>query len=115
MTRSRLVVLAGCAALATTALVTPAAGADATALGRVYVQANYAGSNGTWVEVCDMERDGNGVYGLFWVNGGSKPTELWDGSGSSGGCGNATYGSVQKFRVCEDVVGLDICSSEARP
>jgi hypothetical protein len=91
-----------------------AAAADPTIQGRVYYETNYASSNGTWVEVCDMQADGNGVYGLFETNTGTSRVN--DGNGSAGGCGNATFGRVNRFRVCEDLSGRpDPCSSWATP
>ena len=112
--RTRLAAVVGGTALAMAGFSGPAS-ADVGIMGSVYVGNNYASSNGTWVEVCDMEADGNGVYGVFYVNGSSRPTTLGDGNGSSGGCGNATFGSVQKFQVCEDDWGADTCSSWAKP
>jgi hypothetical protein len=100
--------------LASGLAMTPASSADVGVFGRVYLGANYASSNGTWVEVCDMERDGNGVYGQFETNTGTSRVN--DGNGSAGGCGNATFGRVNRFRVCEDRSGRpDPCSSWARP
>jgi hypothetical protein len=92
----------------------PTSSADVGIMGRVYLGNNYASSNGRWVEVCDMERDGNGVYGLFRTNTGTARVN--DGNGSQRGCGNATFGRVNLFRVCEDRSGRpDPCSSWARP
>ncbi|GAB2810088.1 hypothetical protein [Lentzea nigeriaca] len=100
--------------LASGIAMTPASSADVGVFGRVYLGENYASSNGTWVEVCDMERDGNGVYGQFETNTGTSRVN--DGNGSAGGCGNATFGRVNRFRVCEDRSGRpDPCSSWARP
>jgi hypothetical protein len=62
---------------------------------------NYGGFEGAWVEACDMDANGRGVYvegSLF--NG--DHFERGDSNGSQGGCGNATYGSnVYSLRVCE--------------
>ena len=92
----------------------PAASADPTIQGRVYYETNYASSDGSWVEVCDMQADGNGVYGIFETNTGTSRVN--DGNGSAGGCGNATFGSVSRFRVCEDLTARpDPCSSWATP
>jgi hypothetical protein len=86
----------------------------AAASARVYEGDDYASSNGRWVEVCDIERDGNGVYGEFRTNTGW--TTVRDGNGSNGGCGNATFGSVNLFRICEDrSYRPDPCSSYASP
>ncbi|MGW4211383.1 hypothetical protein ACWEIJ_25545 [Lentzea sp. NPDC004789] len=86
-----------------TADASPANG-ELDALARVYAYQgdDYASTTGRWVEACDMERDGNGVYGEFWY-GSSGHTYVWDGNGSAGGCGNQTLSStVTRFRVCED-------------
>ncbi|MFC0105512.1 hypothetical protein [Kibdelosporangium aridum] len=73
---------------------------------------SYASSNGTWVEVCDMEQDGNRVYGVFDTDTGTQ--RIYDSSG--GGCGNATFGRVIRFKVCEDQpVSADPCSSIVEP
>ena len=76
----------GVAAAATVALA-PTGSADVGIQSRVYHGDDYASSNGRWVEVCDIERDGN-----------------------------ATFGRVDSFRVCEDRSGRpDSCSSWAAP
>lgn len=114
--RRALVGLVGAAALTGALLAVPAANAqgDPTVMGRVYQGSDYASSNGRWVEVCDIERDGNGVYEQFNTNTGAATVR--DGNGSSGGCGNATFGAVYSFRVCEDLSGLpDACSDWSRP
>ncbi|WP_439659197.1 hypothetical protein ACSHWB_43590 [Lentzea sp. HUAS TT2] len=88
--------------------------ADIGVMAKVWVPGtpNYASSNGTWVEVCDMEQDGNRVYGVFDTDAGTQ--RVYDSSG--GGCGNATFGKVYKFKVCEDQpVAVDPCSSVVAP
>jgi hypothetical protein len=82
---------------------------------RVYVDGdNYAsvGDNRRWVEVCDRQRDGNGVYARFYLHNGTH-RDLRDPNGSDGGCGNATYSSnVRSFYVCEDrTLQGDVCRS----
>ncbi len=75
----------------------------AFAYSRAYHGSDYAGvgSDLRWVEVCDIEQDGNGVYGEFRLTGGGTLT-VNDGNGSAGGCGNQTAGSnITQFRVCE--------------
>lgn len=109
--------VSGTTVIVGTLLAVPAASAqgdDVSILGRVYQGSDYASSNGRWVEACDMERDGNGVYGEFRTNTGTS--RVRDGNGSAGGCGNATFGAVYSFRVCEDQSGRpDPCSSWATP
>ncbi|MFD8493108.1 hypothetical protein [Amycolatopsis sp. NPDC059657] len=111
----RLRGMIGVAVLSTTFIVTGVAAADASpavdqdfaAFARIYAKhgSDYASTTGTWVEACDIERDGNGVYGEFWY-GSTGHTQVWDGNGSDGGCGNATLaGKVTRFKVCEDHVG----------
>ncbi len=57
-----------------------------------------------------MEQDGNGVYGPFETSTGTSRVN--DGNGSSGGCGNATFDRVNRFRVREDQTARpDPCSS----
>lgn len=116
MTRRRLrrttVVLAGALAM----VLVLALPAHAT-LVRTYEGSDYASLQtsdytveGYWVEVCDMEQDGNGVYGLFINPGGWK--RVGDGNGSAGGCGNTRVSlNTYRFRVCEDDWGADTCSS----
>lgn len=59
-----------------------------------------------------MERDGNGVYGLFWVRGLSSQQKVGDGNGSDGGCGNKTFSNeILHASVCEDDAGDDTCTS----
>ncbi len=102
------------AAAAAVIMFAPSAVADVGIMGRVYLGSNYASSNGTWVEVCDREADGNGVYGMFETSTGTS--RINDGNGSAAGCGNATFGKVNRFKVCEDLsASLDICSSWASP
>ncbi len=107
----------GCAvAVAAAAMVVyaPTAGADDGILAKVNQPGSpsYASSNGTWVEVCDMQVDGNRVYGVFDTDTGTQ--RIYDSSG--GGCGNATFGKVHRFKVCEDMpVQADPCSSIVTP
>lgn len=92
----------------------PTAVADVGILAKVEVPGtpNYASSNGTWVEVCDMEVDGNRVYGVFDTDTGTQ--RIYDSSG--GPCGNATFGRVYRFKVCEDQpISADPCSSIVTP
>ena len=82
---------------------------------RLRYDTNYAtvDLNTGWIEVCDMEEDGNGVSALIGYLGG----EMWvgDGNGSQGGCGNAylppgstDYPEYVHLYICEDgFFGLD--------
>lgn len=66
-------------------------------------------ASNNWVEACDMEQDGNGVYAQF--RSPSSTVTVSDGNGSQGGCGNAfVSSSTNQFRVCEDDFGSDTCS-----
>lgn len=98
-----------------TTLAVSASPASATLL-RVYQGDDYASvqtsdwNGGYWVEVCDLERDGNGVYAIFVKTGGSETVR--DSNGSDGGCGNTRVDlSTYKFQVCEERFGRDSCSS----
>lgn len=64
------------------------------------------------VQVCDRERDGNGVYVKVWLRDGYD--ELSDPNGSISGCGERRYGigAVTAIQVCEDEIGPDWCSSQ---
>jgi hypothetical protein len=108
--RAAAVAMAAVAAVA----FAPTAVADVGILATVHQPGSpsYASSNGTWVEVCDMEQDGNRVYGIFDTNTGTQ--RIYDSSG--GNCGNATFGRVDWFSVCEDQpVSADPCSDPVRP
>jgi hypothetical protein len=60
------------------------------------------GSDHKWVEVCDMEQDGNGVLGRFRLSGGGI-LERGDTNGSAGGCGNTTSGvPIIDMMLCEE-------------
>ena len=109
-----LTVLALFAALLSGGVAQAAAVADIGIMAKIKVPGtpNYASSNGTWVEVCDMEQDGNKVYGVFDTDTGTQ--RIYDSSG--GGCGNATFGKVYRFKVCEDQpVSQDPCSGIVEP
>jgi len=98
-----LVAVSATAAQAT--VITAYQGADYASL-----DTNYSGYNSYWVEVCDMEQDGNGVYAIFYGPGYS--TTRRDGNGSAGGCNNERVSlAVTEFKVCEDQFGTDPCSS----
>jgi hypothetical protein len=102
------------AAVVTSVTFAPTAVADVTIMAKVNQpnSPSYASSNGTWVEVCDMEQDGNRVYGVFDTDTGTQ--RIYDSSG--GNCGNATFGRVLRFKVCEDQpVSTDPCSSIVTP
>ncbi len=62
------------------------------------------------VGVCDIERDGHGVYVKVWLDNGYD--EFSDGNGSATGCSTRDYGaySVDSIEVCESVTGPDWCS-----
>lgn len=62
--------------------------------------------------VCDMQQDGNGVYGYFWLTNGTE-LKVRDPNGSAGGCGNMSDlpAPIKKFKVCEDR-WVDECSDE---
>ncbi|MGW6709177.1 hypothetical protein ACWGDE_30405 [Streptomyces sp. NPDC054956] len=93
----------------------PSANASATATDSVSIGANYASydiSTG-WFEVCDMERDGNGVYIKFSNSyGGSEGGTYGDSNGSAGGCGNGNVKGYKYMAICEDSIGWDSCVSE---
>ncbi|GGV46291.1 hypothetical protein GCM10010293_54670 [Streptomyces griseoflavus] len=79
---------------------------------RAYLGSNYAGvgADREWVEVCDIERDGNGVYAAFYVKYGGYAGTVRDGNGSSGGCGNARFaGTIIGVELCEDQVTGPLC------
>ncbi|GAA0809567.1 hypothetical protein [Spirilliplanes yamanashiensis] len=67
-----------------------------------------------YVGVCDMERDGNGVYGQFWLHGGTDwSPRISDPNGSAGGCGNHTFpADVRYFKICEKDAGEPTCRTE---
>jgi hypothetical protein len=55
-----------------------------------------------WIEACDKDRDGHGVFVECWTRNGGH-AYVWDGNGSKPNCGNAkVYGpdKVTSFRVC---------------
>lgn len=86
--------------------------APASAVTRyVYEGDDYAlhRDNDGFLGVCDMERDGNAVYGVFEIPGSQSQT-VRDGNGSAAGCGNNYNYSVTRFKVCEELVGPDWCS-----
>ncbi len=75
----------------------------------VYEGDDYATYSNGKLTVCDKESDGNGVYAEYRGPSASHGF-VWDGNGSSNGCGSASV-AVTKFRVCEDDFGSDSCSS----
>ncbi|MEV4843561.1 hypothetical protein AB0K20_10125 [Micromonospora matsumotoense] len=95
-------VMAGAGAIALMAS-TPAQAAEYF---RGYEGSDYAGvgADRRWVEVCDMEADGNGVYATFTVRGSTGGNTVNDGNGSAAGCGNKTFGG--------DVLGFSICEKQ---
>ncbi|WP_329081021.1 MULTISPECIES: hypothetical protein [unclassified Streptosporangium] len=79
---------------------------------RGYEGSDYVGvgADHRWVEVCDKEQDGNGVYGQFYYKGSALLHTVGDSNGSAAGCGNRTFpGDVTVASVCEDVAGNDSC------
>ncbi|TYB38544.1 hypothetical protein FXF50_08985 [Micromonospora sp. AP08] len=102
-------VLAGAGAL----VLIVAVPAQAASYFRGYEGSDYAGvgADRRWVEVCDMEKDGNGVYATFIVRGSTGGNTVGDGNGSAAGCGNRTFsGDVLGFSICEDQpVGNSSC------
>ncbi|MFM9589498.1 hypothetical protein ACKI1J_10700 [Streptomyces scabiei] len=106
-TRSALV-LAG-AGLLTLATVCPA---HAASYYRLYEGSDYVGvgADRHWVEVCDIERDGNGVHASFWTREEGYVGDVGDGNGSSAGCGNRTFGStIVAVEICEEQVTGYLC------
>lgn len=116
MTWKRLCLLAAAMLAVLTVLVVSASPASALLL-RVYEGDDYASlqtsdwnADGYWVEVCDLERDGNGVYATFVRTGGWQTVR--DPNGAAGGCGNTRVDlSTYRFQVCEERFGRDACSS----
>lgn len=81
----------------------------------VFYGANYAFASGGWLEACDRERDGNGVYAEGWLDSGGH-VYVWDGNGSAGGCGHEIFSSrVARFRVCEDHSGCSSIVEQSSP
>jgi hypothetical protein len=79
---------------------------------RTFEGLDYASVGGEhrWVEVCDMERDGHGVFGAFYDGNYRKLLELRDPNGSAGGCGNGrTSVNIRYYSVCEDWPGVNEC------
>jgi hypothetical protein len=75
---------------------------------------SYAGvgDDRRWVEVCDLEQDGIGMYGEFRLSGGGL-LRRGDPNGADGGCGNSRAGvDITEFRLCADVPGPDMCSMQ---
>jgi hypothetical protein len=111
--------MAGAVIMATTGL------ADATRGVRVpnYKQ-NYGsvvhGRPYDWIEACDRQADGMGVYVEYWTNKGNHGY-IWDHNGSKPGCGNARVyepEDVTRFKVCRDDNGPfrgDTCSGARSP
>jgi hypothetical protein len=95
-----------------------ATGSPAHAHGfRVYEGSDYAGvgDDHRWTEVCDLERDGNGVYATYTSWRGDTHT-VGDSNGANGGCGNWTAPwDVASIVVCEDDWGGDTCSGRVHP
>jgi hypothetical protein len=82
------------ASAAIVTILTASASPASAMLLRVYEGDDYASLqtsdwnvDGYWVEVCDLERDGNGVYAIFAKTAGWQTVR--DTNGSAGGCGNA--------------------------
>ncbi|SER41554.1 hypothetical protein SAMN05216188_11185 [Lentzea xinjiangensis] len=68
----------------------------------------------THTGVCDVEQDGNGVYGQFRTLDGF--VEYRDANGSASPCSTRDLSYVTEFRVCEDWNNLpDDCSDWVRP
>lgn len=83
----------------------PSASADVHASATKTHGDDYAFASSYQVWVCDMERDGNGVYADVVLANGSH-LSIWDDNGSQAGCSTAQFGSrIARFRVCEDHVG----------
>ncbi|MFI8303413.1 hypothetical protein ACIF80_08180 [Streptomyces sp. NPDC085927] len=91
--------------------------AHAASYYRLYEGSDYAGvgADRSWVEVCDMERDGNGVSATFYVKNGQGGT-VRDGNGSSGGCGNASFsGTIIALELCELQLTGPLCEYRTVP
>jgi hypothetical protein len=115
MNRRRLLVRAATGVAALVVSVGVAQPAHAHVI-RTYEGSDYASIDtdnwfgGYWVEVCDMEQDGNGVYAIFLSPSGWNTVN--DTNGSAGGCGNERVDlGTDSFKVCEDDWGPDTCSS----
>ncbi len=100
-------------ALALGGLASPAQAATAEVFqGDDYASWTNDGGFEDYVQVCDRERDGNGVYVKVWLRDGYD--EFGDGNGSASGCGDQAYvlGAVTAIQVCEDTIGWDWCSDQ---
>ncbi|SER41583.1 hypothetical protein SAMN05216188_11186 [Lentzea xinjiangensis] len=92
---------------------TSAASATSVEEGSDYAYVNSSNRRDT--RVCDVEQDGNGVYGQFRTVDGF--VEYGDANGSASPCSSRTLGSdVTEFRVCENWNNLpDDCSDWVGP
>jgi hypothetical protein len=75
---------------------------------------DYAGvgADHRWVEVCDMEADGNGVFGMFYGANSHFLFQVGDGNGSAGGCGNRTASeNIRGFYICERQIIGNACGN----
>jgi hypothetical protein len=91
------------AVAAALAIVVFAAPASAHTV-RIFLGKNYTsvGSDHRWVEVCDKEEDGNGVFASFYGANSHFLFDVGDANGSSGGCGNRTASeNIVWFQMCE--------------
>ncbi|MCF2533164.1 hypothetical protein [Yinghuangia soli] len=118
MARRRIAFSAFAAVAAGALAVAGASPANAANI-RQYQGADYASIEtathpwGRWVEVCDMEKDGNGVFAKF-----QNPIDfpnvqtVRDSNGSAAGCGNANVrNSTTAFQVCEEGFWGITCSA----
>ena len=72
---------------------------------RAFEGLDYAsvGSEHRWTEVCDMEKDGHGVFADFLDSNYRLIFRLRDPNGSAGGCGNQWAGqNIYHYIFCED-------------
>jgi hypothetical protein len=108
---ARLLGAAGIAGVLAVAMSNPAAAAGPW---YAYTGSDYGvvAADDRYVGACDMEQDGNGVYGMFYYGDGSLQKKVGDGNGSAAGCGNWTAPSrIIGFKICEDDAGADTCSA----
>lgn len=92
-------------AMAATGIFTTLAATPAYASGTAWHGSDSAYASGGYIQACDGERDGNGVYAeAYWSNGPHQT--IWDGNGSASGCSWVEWGTrISRYRVCEDHVG----------
>ena len=78
---------------------------------------DYSNDSGGRMYACDKEADGRTAYSNFRPRGATSDSRVYDGNGSSSGCGiSAQFSGIYSHQTCEQISSWpDACGARVYP